>query len=70
MNTNENSGSGSVPAGTTRPAGEGLSDEEAVAKVASQTDSARESEDVFEREADGAVSDGPAEDLSADDLSE
>lgn len=54
--------------GTTRPAGEGLSDEEAAAEVADQTSSDLKAEEVFKREADGASSDEPIEETSADDL--
>ena len=39
----------------TRPAGEGLSDEEFAAQVAGQTSSDLQAEDVFAREADGAT---------------
>lgn len=54
--------------GSTRPAGEGVSDEEAVAEVSEQTSSDLKAEDIFKREADGATTDRPAEELSADDL--
>ncbi len=47
-------------AGTTRPAGEGVSDEEMSAEVAEQTSSDLAVEDAFEREQDGAVSDTEA----------
>jgi hypothetical protein len=43
--------------GDTKPAGEGVSDEEMVREVAGQTSSDLAAEDVFEREADGAASD-------------
>jgi hypothetical protein len=43
--------------GDTKPAGEGVSDEEMVREVADQTSSDLAAEDVFEREADGAASD-------------
>jgi hypothetical protein len=56
--------------GTTRPAGEGLSDEEAAAEVADQTSSDLKNEDVFKREADGTTTDAPAEEVTADDLAE
>ena len=36
--------------GTTRPAGEGLTDEQAAAEVADQTSSDLKNEDVFKRE--------------------
>jgi protease I len=54
--------------GTTRPAGAGLTDEEAVAEVADQTASDLKAQDVFEREADGAVTEAPASDVSASEL--
>ncbi|HVT63834.1 MAG TPA: hypothetical protein VHD81_01625 [Mycobacteriales bacterium] len=54
--------------GSTRPAGEGLSDEEAAAEVADQTSSDLKNADVFKREADGASSDAPIEETSAEDL--
>jgi protease I len=59
-----------VSAGTTKPAGEGLSDEEAVEEVADQTSPDQKAEDVFEREADGASTDAPVEDATADDVAE
>ena len=43
--------------GETKPAGEGVSDEEMVREVADQTSSDLAAEDVFEREADGAAGD-------------
>jgi|GEM_PF-3387745 len=52
--------------GTTKPAGEGLSDEEFVAEVDSQTDPNLEVEEIFEREADGVVDDRPAAELEED----
>jgi hypothetical protein len=54
--------------GTTRPAGEGLSDEEMVQQVAAQTDSEHQQADVFEREGDGATTDTEAAKAGADDL--
>lgn len=54
--------------GTTRPAGEGLSDEEMVQQVADQTDSEHQQADVFEREADGAATDTEAAKADADEL--
>jgi hypothetical protein len=56
--------------GSTRPAGEGLTDEEAAAEVSEQTSSDLKNEDVFKREADGTSTDAPAEEMSADDLAE
>ena len=44
-------------AGTTKPAGEGVGDEELAEQVAESTDSNLEVEGAFEREADGAASD-------------
>ncbi|MGN6475513.1 MAG: hypothetical protein ACTHK4_17975 [Mycobacteriales bacterium] len=57
-------------AGSTRPAGEGISDEEAAAEVSQQTSSDLKAEDVFKRESDGADADVPAAEMSADDLAE
>lgn len=57
-----------VSAGTTKPAGEGISDEEAVAEVAEQTSPDKKAEDVFEREADGTSTDAPADEAAADDV--
>jgi hypothetical protein len=62
--------SSSESPGTTRPAGEGISDEEAVAEVAEQTSSDQKAEDVFEREADGTSDDAPIEKATADDLAD
>jgi large subunit ribosomal protein L4 len=47
-------------AGETKPAGEGVSDEEMAEQVESQTDPNLEVEPVFEAEADGASDDGEA----------
>jgi large subunit ribosomal protein L4 len=57
-------------AGTTKPAGEDISDEDAVAEVAEQTSSDLKAEDVFEREADGATTDTAADEATADEVSE
>jgi hypothetical protein len=46
--------------GSTRPAGEGLSDEEMVEQVEGQTSSDLQVEEQFEAEADGASSDTEA----------
>jgi hypothetical protein len=46
--------------GTTRPAGEGLSDEELVREVEEQTSNDLKAEPQFEAEADGAASDTEA----------
>ena len=46
--------------GETRPAGEGLSDEEMAREVAGQTSSDLKADDVFEREAQGAAGDTEA----------
>ena len=54
--------------GETRPAGEGLSDEEMAAQVADQTSSDLKADDVFEREADGAASDVEAAKAGPDDI--
>jgi hypothetical protein len=55
-------------AGTTRPAGEGVGDEELTEQVAEQTDSNLEVEGAFEREAGGAASDTEAAKASGDEL--
>ena len=47
-------------AGTTRPAGQGVGDEELAEQVGEQTSSDLEAEDVFEREADGAATETEA----------
>ncbi|HWG93623.1 MAG TPA: hypothetical protein VNU66_05305 [Mycobacteriales bacterium] len=55
-------------AGSTRPAGEGVGDEELTKQVAEQTSSDLEAEGAFEREADGAASDTEAAKADADEL--
>ena len=55
-------------AGTTRPAAEGVGDEELSEQVAEQTDSNLEVEGTFERESDGAASDTEAAKASGDEL--
>ncbi len=57
-------------AGTTSPAGEGLSDEEVAAQVADQTDSNLEVEETFERESDGTTTDTEAAKASGDELAQ
>jgi hypothetical protein len=54
--------------GETRPAGEGLDDEEMSRQVAEQTSSDLKADSVFEREADGASSDVEAAKADPDDL--
>lgn len=54
--------------GTTKPAGEGISDEEAVEEVAEQTSKDQKAEAVFERDADGTSTDAPIEQASADEV--
>ena len=56
-------------AGTTRPAGEGVDDQEMTEQVADSTSSDLEVEGAFERESDGAASDTEAAKADADDLS-
>ena len=56
-------------AGTTRPAGEGVGDEELSEQVAEQTSSDLEVEETFERESDGAAGDTEAAKASGDELS-
>jgi hypothetical protein len=51
---------GGTDMGETRPAGEGVSDEEMVREVADQTSSDLTAEAVFEREADGTEDDTEA----------
>jgi hypothetical protein len=55
-------------AGTTRPAGEGVDDQELASQVAEQTDSDLEVQGAFERESDGAASDVEAAKATGDDL--
>jgi large subunit ribosomal protein L4 len=57
-------------AGTTKPAGEGVSDDEAVAEVAEQTSPDLKAEDVFERESEGASTDAPVAEADADEVAE
>ena len=66
MNASESPAS----AGTTRPAGEGLSDEEAAAEVAQQTSSDLKASDVFERESDGATTDEAIDKATADEVAD
>ncbi|HEX3707808.1 MAG TPA: hypothetical protein VHV76_14370 [Mycobacteriales bacterium] len=56
--------------GTTQPAGEGISDEQAVAEVADQTSPDLKAQGVFEREAEGAATDEPIDEASADEIAE
>jgi len=55
-------------AGTTRPAGDGVDDQEMSEEVAEQTSSDLEVEGAFERESDGAASDVEAAKETGDDL--
>jgi large subunit ribosomal protein L4 len=55
-------------AGTTKPAGEDVSTEEAVQEVADQTSSDLKAEDVFERESDGATTETEAAAATADEI--
>jgi hypothetical protein len=59
---------GGTDMGDTKPAGEGISDEEMVKEVADQTSSDLAVEDVFEREADGAAGDTEAAKAGPEDL--
>jgi hypothetical protein len=54
--------------GETKPAGEGLSDEEMASQVADQTSSDLKVDDVFEREADGTTTDTEAAKAGPDEL--
>ena len=64
------SGSRRHPAalGDTEAAGAGLSDDQFAERVAGQTSSDLQAEDVFEREADAASTDEPIADVTGDDL--
>lgn len=55
-------------AGTTKAAGDGISDTELAEQVGEQTSSDLQAEDVFERESDGAASDTEAAKADADEL--
>ena len=55
-------------AGTTRPAGEGVGDEELTEQVADQTSSDLEVEGAIERETDGAATETEAAKASGDEL--
>jgi len=55
-------------AGTTRPAGEGMDDQELSQEVAAQTDDNLDVQGTFEREADGARTDTEAAKASGDEL--
>lgn len=55
-------------AGTTRPAGQGLDDQELAEQVGEQTDSNLEVGGVFERESEGAATETEAAKASADEL--
>jgi hypothetical protein len=54
--------------GETRPAGEGVDDEEMAREVAGQTSSDLKAGDVFEREAEGAAGDTEAAKAEPDEL--
>lgn len=55
-------------AGSTRPAGEGVGDEELTEQVGDQTDPNLEVEDTFERESSGAATDTEAAKATGDEL--
>ena len=55
-------------AGSTRPAGEGVGDEELAEQVADSTSSDLEVEGAFERESGGAATDTEVAKADADDL--
>ena len=57
-----------MSADNVKPAGEGLTDEEMVEQVTSQTASDLKNSAVFEREADGAATDTEAAKATADEL--
>lgn len=54
--------------GETKPAGEGVSDEDMARQVADQTSSDLKADDVFEREADGAAGETEAAKAGPDEL--
>ena len=54
--------------GETKPAGEGVSDEDMARQVADQTSSDLKVDDVFEREADGAAGETEAAKAGPDEL--
>lgn len=54
--------------GETKPAGEGISDDEMVREVADQTSSDLAAEAVFEQESDGAAGDTEAAKADPEDL--
>ena len=54
--------------GETRPAGDGVSDEQMTQQVAGQTSSDLDAEDVFERDADGVTDPTEAAKESADEV--
>jgi hypothetical protein len=54
--------------GNTKPAGDGISDDEMVQEVAEETSPDLKAEDVFERESDGTDTDTAAADADADDV--
>ena len=66
--TQDNPDSGSDATGDTEAAGAGLTDEEFAERVAGQTSSDLQAEDVFEREADSASTDEPIAEVTGDDL--
>ena len=66
MTSAQNSGPDGI--GDTEAAGAGLSDEQFAERVAGQTSSDLQAEDVFEREADSASTDEPITEVTGDDL--
>ena len=57
-------------AGSTKPAGEGISDDEMQSEVADQTAADRKAAAVFERETDGTSTDAPIDQATGDDLAD
>ena len=55
-------------AGTTRPAGDGLADDQLTEEVAEQTSNDLDVEGAFERESDGAASDTEVAKATGDEL--
>ena len=64
----EQSTTPATDAGSTKPAGEGVSDNELADQVGEQTDSDLKVEGTFERESEGAASDTEAAKASGDEL--
>jgi hypothetical protein len=66
MTSTQDNNSGAL--GETEAAGAGLSDDQFAERVAGQTSSDLQAEDVFEREADATSTDEPVAEVTGDDL--